>query len=164
VARRQRRAVTARPITAFKLSLVFLFLVGINVYVFFFSAGSLKSVSRAAQVASLPPSKTRPAVVPVEPQWTAREGAVRAGEGLGSALRRDGLPAAEVDRLLRALRPLLDFRRDIVVGQKFRVASTAGGRVVSFEMRAAGVVYAVARAPNGAFIAGKGRLRKKDPK
>ena len=152
---------TARPSTTLKLSLVFLLLVGINVYVFFFSAGSLQSVSRAAQVASLPPSKTRPAVVPVEPAWTVREGAVRAGEGLGSALRRDALPAAEVDRLLRALRPLVDFKREILAGQRFRVSSTATGQIVAFEMRAGGVIYAVARAPSGAFIAGQGKPRKK---
>jgi hypothetical protein len=150
---------TARPSTTFKLSLVFLFLVGINVYVFFFSKGSLRSVSRAAQTASLP--APRPAVVPVEPQWTARDGSVRAGEGLGSALRRDGLPAAEVDRLLRALRPLVDFKREIVVGQRYRVAATPAGRIVAFELRAGGVAYAVSRAPDGTFLAGKGRPRGK---
>jgi hypothetical protein len=145
----------------FRLFLVFAALVGINVYVFFYSKGSLKVVQQAAQAAS-----TRAAEKPREPTplppsvtLTRREGALKEREGLGSALRREGLAAGDVDDALRALRPLLDFKRDLRAGQKYTLRVAPGGRLATFELRAGTTVYVVSRAPDGRLLGGKGTHR-----
>lgn len=153
---RKRRAATAAGAQgAFKLFLVFLVLAGINVYVFFFSPGNLKSVSRAAQAASLGDApKPLPPPAPMATH-TVREGTVRDAEGLGSALRRDGVRASDVDGALRALRPLLDFKRQIQAGQKYRVRLAPGGTLWALELRAPSGQFGVSRAPDGTLLAGK---------
>jgi cell envelope opacity-associated protein A len=159
---RRRRAALRRGGTAgttSKLFLVFTVLVGINVYVFFFSPGSLQTISRAAQAASVKPSPPLPAPLPpAVARLTARTGTVREGEGLGSVLRREGVPARDVDRALRALRPLLDFRRQIHAGQKVHIHLTGAGDLAALEIRAAGTVHAVARAPDGRLLGARGKL------
>jgi len=134
-------------------------LVGINAYVFLGSSRSLQSVARAAQAASTaknqlelpPPAAPRPLAI--------RQGAVREGEGLSSALRRDGVAAADVDRALRALRPLIDFRK-IHAGQRYKLAIDGDGALAALELRAGGTVYAVARAPGGKLLGAMGLASK----
>ena len=135
-------------------------LVGINAYVFLVSPRSLQSVARAAQAASTaknelqlaPPVESRP--------LTVRQGSVREREGLGSALRRDGVAARDVDRALRALRPLIDFRK-IHAGQRYKLALDADGALAAFELRAGGMVYAVARVPGGKLLGAMAPLASK---
>jgi hypothetical protein len=159
VSRKRRSATRTGAQGAFKLFLVFLVLVGLNVYVFFFSPGNLTVVSPAAHTASLwaaPP----PVVAPTLPalDLEKREGAVREREGLGSALRRDGVRAADVDGALRALRPLLDFKKQIVVGQRYTMRLGPEGQLHALELRAPSGVYGVARVPDGRLLGGKGTL------
>jgi hypothetical protein len=137
-----------------RLTVVLLVLVGINVYVFFFSAGSLKQVSQAAQAASTreagekelapsPPSVPAPAPIA---RGSRKDGTVREREGLGGVLRREGLVAADVDAVLRALQPIMGFKRELHAGQKYTVRMGPDGRLEGFELRAApGVLYTVAR-------------------
>jgi hypothetical protein len=130
-------------------------LVGINVYVFFFSPGSLKQVSQAAQAAATthdaggrdltPPTPTVPVVAPAA-KASRRDGVVREHEGLSGVLRREGLAPADADAVLRALQPVLSFKRDIRAGQKYAIRLGGDGRLEGFELRAgAGVVYTVGR-------------------
>jgi hypothetical protein len=94
-------------------------------------------------------------------KYTSREGTVRDSEGLGSALRRDGVRASDVDGALRALRPLLDFKKQIQAGQKYRLRLGPGGSLSALELRAPSGVYGVSRAPDGRLLGGKGRLASK---
>jgi hypothetical protein len=159
VSRKRRATTQVGAQGALKLFIVFLVLVGINVYVFFFSPGNLQTVSKAAQAASLGPApKPLPPPAPEPVRLVTRDGGVRDGEGLGAALRREGVRAADVDAALRALRPLLDFKRQIHAGQKYRLRLLPGGTLSSLELRAPSGVYAVARAPDGRLLGGKGRL------
>jgi hypothetical protein len=157
---RKRRATTVGAQGAGKLFLVFLVLVGINVYVFFFSPGNLQSVSKAAQAASVGQTPARPLPPPpaAPVRYVSRDGTVREAEGLGSALRRDGVRATDVDGALRALRPLLDFKRQIQAGQKYRLRLGPDGTLSALELRAPSGVYGVSRTPDGRLIGGKGRL------
>ena len=147
----------------FRLFLVLVALVGINVYVFFYSPDSLRMVAQAAETVSLRGTE-RPLVLPplvaVEPRLESRQVTVREGEGLGAALRREGLSAAEVDGTLRALRRLCDFKRDLRGGQKVTLRRDSAGRLVVVDLRVGGIAYAVHRAPDGRLLGGKGPLAK----
>jgi len=152
---RKRRAARVRQgsgqwAATLRLTAVLLVLVGINVYVFFFSSGSLKQVSQAAQAASTHEATPAPAVAPTVATPVAhgsrKDGTVREHEGLGGVLRREGLVAADVDAVLRALQPIMGFKRELHAGQKYTVRTGADGRLEGFELRAApGVVYTVAK-------------------
>jgi hypothetical protein len=167
-----------------RLGAVFALLVGINVYVFFFSSGSLKKVSQAAQAASTkaedPALVTPPAAPPTAAQGAPQgaapmagpgavtpttpgasrpaprkrqiDGAVRDHESLGAALRREGLDAPQTDQVVRALSPLLDLRKDIRPGERYSLRYQADGKLTSFELRGATMVYAVVRGPDGKLV------------
>jgi hypothetical protein len=130
-------------------------LVGINVYVFFFSPGSLKQVSQAAQAAATthdqggrdllpPPSVVAPMVAPAA-KGRSKEGVLREHEGLGGALRREGLAQPDADAVLRALSPVMAFKREIRAGQRYAIKLGGDGRLEGFELHAGPVVYGVAR-------------------
>jgi hypothetical protein len=144
--------------------MVFAVLVGINVYVFFFSPDSLRMVAQAAETVSIKagrdPRLVLPPPVAVDPTLETREVTLREGEGLGAALRREGLAASEVAASLRALRRLLDFKRDLRPGQKITLRRDSAGRLVVVELRAGKLAYAVHRAPDGRLLGGKGPLAK----
>jgi hypothetical protein len=141
--------------STFQLFVVFAILAGINAYVFLASPRSLQTVARAAQAAATKAAPPLPEPAPARP-LVVRQGTVRDREGLGSALRRDGVAAADVDRALRALGPLIDFRRQIHAGQRYRFALDGAGALAALELRAGGQVYAVARAPDGRLLGAKG--------
>jgi len=129
-------------------------LVGINVYVFFFAPGSLRQVSQAAQAASThspdgkevdPAPPPLPSVAPAA-KSTRRDGTVHEREGLGGVLRREGLASADADAVLRALQPIMGFKRELHAGQKYTLRVGGDGRLEAFELRAEpGVTYTVAR-------------------
>jgi hypothetical protein len=138
----------------FRLLVVLAILVGINVYVFFFAPGSLKQVSQAAQAASthepegkaLEPEARVPSPVATAAKGSRKDGVVREHEGLGGVLRREGLAAADADAVLRALQPIMGFKRDLHAGQKYTLRTRGDGRLEEFELHAApGVVFTVAR-------------------
>jgi hypothetical protein len=140
--------------TTLRLGMVLAILVGVNVYVFFFAPGSLKQVSQAAQAAAStgdalavePQPRAAPAVAPPGGKATHKEGVVREHEGLGAALRREGLAAADADHVLRALAPIMGFKRDVHGGQRYTVHTGADGHLEGFELKTAkGVVFTVAR-------------------
>ncbi len=143
-----------------RLSAVFAVLVGINVYVFFYSPGSLQVVAQAAESASIRGRAVMPPPPPAPRKLERVKGVLRDGEGLGAALRREGLAVADADATLRALRPLLDFRRDLRAGQKYTLTRDEAGPLVTFELRAGATVYAVHRAPTGRLLGGKAPLAK----
>jgi hypothetical protein len=146
----------------FRLFLVFATLVGINVYVFFYSPGSLRMVAEAAKAAEVASIRGRPLPMPMMLEsLRSSEGVLREREGLGAALRREGLAAADADGALRSLRPLLDFKRDLHARSRYTMQRTASGRLAVLELRAGGMIYAVHRAPDGRLLAGKGSPSKK---
>ena len=142
------------------LFLVFSVLVGINVYVFFFSKGSLKQVQMAAQ--QVPDEASAPTSQPVIPMPPIpsmhaprpREGAVREREGLGAVLRREGLSPADTDGVLRALQPVMNFKKDIRAGQKYVLRFDGDGKLSSMELKGGpGTTYRVGRSSDGRFVA-----------
>jgi hypothetical protein len=170
---------------------VFALLVGVNVYVFFFSSGSLKKVSQAAQSASThaagvmtdPPAATAPApaapTVAVSPSQPAplaapehatstattaapapaphaapspkkaSSGTVRERDAIGTILKREGLDSVEVDRVIRALRPIMDFKREIHPGEKYTVRYDDEGHLEAFELTGTTARYVVVRDASG---------------
>lgn len=179
MARRRRSALALRQKLggAVRLGLVLAILVGVNVYVFFYSPGSLKSVSQAAQAASLhgaddhglattsapaaeatgtgtapPPPAGTAGPAPATPRAKPRkhDGTLKEREGLGVLLRREGLAPADADGVLRALAAVMSFRKEIHGGLGYTVRLDATGRLDEFELRAApGVIYRVTRGPEG---------------
>jgi hypothetical protein len=142
--------------TSVRLAVVLAVLVSVNVYVFFFSPGSLKQVAQAAQQAAAqsgdplavvepPPAPVAPVAAPAAGKRPWKEGAVREHEGLGAALRREGLPPADADHVLRALAPIMGLRRDVHAGQRFRLRTGADGHLEGFELTGKGAVFTVAR-------------------
>ncbi len=154
--RRRRSRALHRSVT-FRLALVFATLVGINVYVLFYSSGSLRMVAEAAhahEVAAIRGPALYTVATP-EP-LRASDGTLREREGLGAALRREGLAVADADGVLRSLRPLLDFKTDLHARPRYTIQRTTSGRLMAFVLRAGGQIYAVHRAPDGKLLAGKG--------
>src|SRR5688500_5880312 len=111
-----------------RLAIVFVLLVGINVYVFFFSSHSIEEMKKdfpqggmaearrggeegaprpavPAAAAEAAPHREPAAAVP----GRAVEGTIVGGEGLGAVLLREGLTPPERDELLRVLAPIMDF-------------------------------------------------------
>ncbi len=162
---RRRRARPKSPRFRQTLGLfgVFSVLVGINVYVFFFSKRSLKSVQLESEIvpaetptgpASRPasPVPPQPALHPTKP----REGKVHDHEGLGLVLAREGLPADDIDRVLHALQPLMNFKKDIHAGQTFVLQLDDAGHLATMEFKVSpGVILAVSRSLDGGFEAVK---------
>jgi hypothetical protein len=156
---RRRRAARGRGgdhdwRASLRLAAVLAVLVGVNVYVFFFAPGSLKQVSQAAQAAQTgepigidaPPTRAGPVVAAAAGKGTRKEGMVHEHEGLGAALRREGLAAADADHVLRALAPIMGFKRDVHGGQRYTLRIGADGQLEGFELKAGkGVVFTVAR-------------------
>jgi hypothetical protein len=176
-----------------RLAAVFALLVGVNVYVFFFSSGSLKKVSQAAQAASthapgvdspstppsptptptptptpspspspspnassspspaLPPAASHPAAAAVAaaPKSATATGTVRDRDALGTILRREGISPSDTDAVIRALRPVMDFKREIHPGEKYLVRYDDQGHLASFELLGTGAKYVVARDASG---------------
>jgi hypothetical protein len=193
VARRRRssRAFRRQIGGTLRLGSVLAILVGVNIYVFFYSPGSLKQVSDAAQAASTRAPEDRgllPAVAPAEPvapppttptgaaaaaspsaapaaaaapaspsatptranRSRRHDGTLRDREGLGAVLKREALASVDADGVLRALQPLMNFKKDLHAGQVYTLRLDANGRLEAFELRAApGVVYTVVRGADG---------------
>jgi hypothetical protein len=145
-----------------RLTAILLVLVGINVYVFFYSPGNLKQVSKAAQAASVgalaevAPAATPPVgPAPARPVGKKRDGTVREREGLGAVLKREGLTPADADAVLRALSPVMDFKKEIHGGQKYSLRLGVDGRLDSFELRAGSGVAYVAEREDGKLVGKK---------
>ena len=151
--RRRRRSRALHRSATFRLLLCGGALVAINVYVFFYSSGSLRQVARAAELASV--RDRAPLVVPVGPRLATRTAAMKEREGLGAALRREGVSITDADGALRALRPLLDFKRDLRGTSKLALTMGEDGHLAALTLRAGGVTYAVHRSPDGKLLGGK---------
>lgn len=157
--RRRTKKQKARLQATFRLGAVLLLLVGVNIYVFFFRGGtSIDDVAKAAQAARLEAVKPKEAVPqPVEaevedPGWE-KQGEIQKGDSLGRILQREGMTPPEADEIIRALRPVLDFR-SLRPGQKYRVWFDAEGRVERFELRTSPVLlYRVERNGEGKLLA-----------
>jgi len=160
---RTRRRKTSRAGNTLRLALVVAALIGVNVYVLFFSSGSLKHVQQAAREAVAEAGTTIPApampIVPPAPQKPrVITGKIRDGESLGGVFRREKLRADDTDATLRALGPVMDFRKEIQSGQKYSIQLDDGGRLTKLELRAGkGGAYVVARDANGNLVAREGR-------
>lgn len=172
--RRPWRAILGQLGGTFRLGVVLALLVGVNIYVFFFSPGSLRQVSQAAQAASTrapvedalaeaAPAQAAPAATPAASTGTAtppkakprkHEGSVKEREGLGAVLRREGLLPRDADAALRALQPIMNFRKELRAGQGYTIRLDAGGRLEALELRVTPTVaYAVTRGPDGKLTA-----------
>lgn len=153
---------------AVRLGLVLALLVGVNIYVFFFSPGSLKQVSQAAQAASTrgvaDPGLVQPAVAPAPAPAAAtppprvkpkkHEGNLKEHEGLGAMLRREGLTPADADGTLRALAQVMTFKKEVHAGLSYTVRLDAAGRLEELELRTApGVTVRVSRGADGKLAA-----------
>lgn len=169
MARRRRTSLALRQKLggAIRLGLVLALLVGVNIYVFFFSPGSLKQVSQAAQAASTrgvaDPGLAQPQAVPTPAPVSApgapaaprakpkkHDGNLKEHEGLGAMLRREGLTPADADGALRALAQAMNFRKEVHAGLGYTVRLDAGGRLEELELRAApGAIYRVTRGADG---------------
>jgi hypothetical protein len=142
------------------LALVFLALVGINVYVFFFSSRSLHHVSQAAQVnaagldepQAAPASSAAASVAAAQPTRHT-DGTIRAREGLGQTLKREGLQPPAVDEVIRALTPVMNFKKDLREGQRYTLETDGAGRVSSFALEASSGRYHVERGADGKLVA-----------
>ncbi len=147
-----------------RLGLVLALLVGVNIYVFFFSPGSLKQVSQAAQAASTrgvadpglaeaaPSPVPSPPAAPSAPRAKPkkREGNLKEHEGLGAMLRREGLTPADADGTLRALAQVMTFKKEVHAGVGYTIRLDAGGRLDELELRSApGATYRVTRGADG---------------
>jgi hypothetical protein len=145
----------------------------VNVYVFFFSQGSIAQVKQAAQAASLrapddpalsgrAPPAVEGAAAPAPPPVSAvgsggaiqsRKGTVRDHEGLGAVLRREGLSGPDADAALRALQPIMNFKKEVRGGQAYTIR-LAGGRLEWFELKVGGGITCTAqRGADGKFAA-----------
>jgi len=157
-------------------------LVGVNVYVFFFSPGSLKQVSQAAQAASTlspgdpalitaqpeaaPVQGPLPAPAPLVPHAKPKrhDGTLKEHEGLGAALRREGLASPDADGVLRALSPIMNFKKELRAGLGYSVRLDGNGRLEGFELRVGpGVVYHVTRGPDAKLTVDKTAPPQKKP-
>ena len=157
---RTRRRKISRAGNTLRLALVVAVLIGVNVYVLFFSSGSLKHVQQAAREAVAEAGTTIPApaapVVSQKPRSVT--GKVRDGESLGGVLRREKLRPDDTDATLRALGPVMDFRKEIQSGQKYSIQLDDSGRLTKLELRTVkGPAYVVARDASGNLIAREGR-------
>ncbi len=169
-ARRRKR--TDRLRGTIQLAVVFALLVGINVYVFFFSSRSIKQVKKAVPAEGGPPPMEKAEMVdpglaagevpgapaggdaPPEPPAAiaGREvpGVVKEGESLGGILRREGLTPPETDEVIRALAPIMNFRKELRTGQKYVMRYDDLGRLIGFTLRVTPLdQYEVVRGPDG---------------
>jgi murein DD-endopeptidase MepM/ murein hydrolase activator NlpD len=130
-------------------------LVVVNLYVFLWRDGtSIADIKDKAKTASIPgatldgaqaaaPSATPGSGSageataddegPAEAAPIAITGTVRKNDSLGKILKREGLTPAETDELLRALQPVLDFRK-LRDGQDYKIERGPDGRVTEFEL------------------------------
>jgi hypothetical protein len=114
-------------------------------------------VSQAAQVNATaldePPSApvSSAAAAPAPPRHT--DGTIHAKEGLGQTLKREGLPPASVDEVIRALTPLMNFKRELREGQKYSLETDTTGRVAAFALETTAGRYRVERGPDGKLVA-----------
>jgi len=70
---------------------------------------------------------------PAEPAANAITGTVGKTDSLGKILKREGLTPAESDELLRALEPVLDFRK-LREGQSYKIVRGPDGRIDEFTL------------------------------
>ncbi|HKA86620.1 MAG TPA: hypothetical protein VKE22_03105 [Haliangiales bacterium] len=133
-----------------------LVLVGVNVYVLFFGSGNLKKVRDAAREAAAETGAAIPAPppAPAPAQKRTVTGKVRDGEGLGSVLRREKLRPEDSDAALRALGPVMDFKKEIKAGQKYVLELDDAGRLLRLELRASRETsFVVSRDAGGNLVA-----------
>lgn len=176
---RKKSTTIAPPARRGNLSLVVVIgaLVLVNLYVFVWRDGtSLGDVKKTANAASiqgtgtgLPAGSDAPAAGgsddeaatgqvtaadegPAEAAPTAITGTVGKADSLGKILKREGLVAAESDELLRALQPVLDFKK-LRDGQAYKIVRGPDGRVDEFELVVSKLQTVRAlRDPSGALV------------
>src|SRR5687767_4897248 len=165
-ARKRKR--TDRLRGTIQLAVVFALLVGINVYVFFFSKRSIKNVKKEVPAEPGPPPMEQAGVLEAglgagaaEEDKAAAEpaaaiagrevpGMVKDGESLGGILRREGLTPPETDEVIRALAPIMNFRKEIRTGQKYVMRYDDLGRLIGFTLRVTPLdQYEVTRGADG---------------
>jgi hypothetical protein len=157
--RRPRRGKGGRTLGTLRLALVLVVLAAVNVYVLFFGSGSLKKVRDAAREAAAETGTAIPAPAPVAPSVPAQKphtvtGKIRDGEGLGGVLRREKLLPEDTDAALRALGPVMDFKKEIKTGQKYVLQLDDGGRLLKLELRASREAsFVVSRDAGGNLVA-----------
>ena len=91
------------------------------------------SGSTAARPAAPPPAASGATPAAAPKANTVTKGTVAKGDSLGKLLKREGLPAADADEVIRALHDVLDFK-SLRVGQPYTIERAPDGRVVSFEL------------------------------
>jgi murein DD-endopeptidase MepM/ murein hydrolase activator NlpD len=128
-----------------RLTLLLGALVVVNIYIFFVRLPKVREkaallgsgVGTASGSALRPPAPPAPAsgsaavTPPVANQ--IKRGTVEKGDSVGKLLKREGLPAADADEVIRALQPVLDFK-SLRAGQAYAIERAPDGRVVSFEL------------------------------
>jgi murein DD-endopeptidase MepM/ murein hydrolase activator NlpD len=125
------------------LGSVFAVLVGLNLYVFLFGRGT--SIRDVLQSSVILPSRgdvpAGPGAAPAAPETPPPaeeikliQGELRRGDKLGPVLRREGVTPAEVEMLMRALRPEFD-PRNVLAGQVYRIEMDAtSASVFAFDL------------------------------
>jgi hypothetical protein len=142
---------------------VFGVLVGINVYVFFFSKKSIDAVKGLADqaIAAEPMDgpASRPAIppppLPVVHVQKPREGKIKGTESLGKSLTNAGVQTDDLDAVLHALHAVKPPLK-IKAGQTWVLHMDASNRLASMELKMGpGVTYDILRASDGSFTAVK---------
>jgi hypothetical protein len=133
-------------------------LAAVNVYVLFFGAGSLKNVRNAAReaVAAEGAAIPAPPVAAAAPAQKPRTvtGKIRDGEGLGGVLHREKLRPDDTDAALRALGPVMDFKKEIKPGQRYVLQLDDAGRLVKLELHGSReATFVVSRDAGGNLVA-----------
>lgn len=169
--RRQRGASSGHG--GLPLALVFVVLVGINIYVFFFRGGtSIQDLMKASAITQARRGVERPTNAPRQRARAARpeavpvvrplardgvrsvRGSMRGRSGLLVALQAYGVRRGEAARLIEALRPALDLR-SLQPEHEFEITFTPGRDVTSFRyFRSASRVIALQRTAAGGFVLG----------
>jgi murein DD-endopeptidase MepM/ murein hydrolase activator NlpD len=167
--RRQKRLPRSRSPRrgSVRLGVVLIGLVVLNLYVFLWRDNtSIPDVREAAMAERSTLSGAGPTTDDGEPsaprvieesdadsegRWV--DGEVVKGDSLGRILRREGLTPPEADKVIRALRDHLDFRK-IRVGQSYRLHFDDTGVMTRFEFRVSRVIKVEAVRGEDGVLAG----------
>ncbi|MBM3293364.1 MAG: hypothetical protein FJY82_02440 [Candidatus Aminicenantes bacterium] len=100
-----------------------------------------------------PPAGPPPAATPptdAEPPWTTVETIVERGKTLSAILSENGLPAPEIDRLVKAAKPVFDFKR-IVAGRRMKISFDGAGALRALEYPVDERSYILVTSEGGAY-------------